>query len=370
VELRGRREKVTGIGVFTPAGVLARSSVAAGEIAQLYGLVGVRIGDVIGVPPASAGARQFAPPTLETVVLPADSAAKGALHAALGQLAEQDPLIGLRQDDLRGELSVSLYGEVQKEVIQATLAREYGVEVSFHETTVICIERLVGCGSAVEVIDVVPNPFLATVGLRVEPAPVGSGVIFRLEVELGSMPYAFIRAVEETVQLTLRQGLYGWQVPDCAVVLTHSGYWPRQSHAHGTFDKSMSSTAGDFRNLTPLVLMAALRQAGTRVYEPVHTFSLELPADCFGAVVPVLGQLRAVPLAPRAQGRLYLVTGTIPAARVHELQQRLPGLTGGEGVLESAFSHYEPAEGCPSRPRTDANPLDRDAYLLRVQHRV
>ena len=372
VELRGRSEKVTGIRVFTPGGLVARSSVVSGEIAQVLGLVGVRIGDAVGVPPAgpAGGAQQFAPPTLETVVAPADPAKTGLLHAALTQLAEQDPLIGLRQDDLRGELSVSLYGEVQKEVVQATLAREYGVEVSFRETTVICVERLVGCGSAFEIIDVAPNPFLATVGLRVEPAPVGAGVEFRLEVELGSMPYAFMRAVEETVHATLRQGLYGWQVPDCVVVLTHSGYWPRQSHAHATFDKSMSSTAGDFRNLTPLVLMAALRQAGTRVYEPVHTFSLEVPADCFGAVVPVLGQLRAVPLAPRAHGRVYLLTGSIPAARVHELQQRLPGLAGGEGVLETAFSHYELAEGFPSRPRTDANPLDREAYLLRVQRRV
>ena len=372
VELRGRLEKVTGIRVFTPGGLMARNCVVAGEIAQVLGLVGVRIGDAVGVAPAgpAGGARQFAPPTLETVVAPEDSAKIGLLHAALTQLAEQDPLIGLRQDDLRGELSVSLYGEVQKEVIQANLAREFGVEVSFRETTVICIERLVGCGSAFEIIDVAPNPFLATVGLRVEPAPVGAGVEFRLEVELGSMPYAFMRAVEETVHATLRQGLYGWQVPDCLVVMTHSGYWPRQSHAHATFDKSMSSTAGDFRNLTPLVLMAALRQAGTRVYEPVHTFSLEVPADCFGAVVPVLGQLRAVPLAPRAHGRVYLLTGSIPAARVHELQQRLPGLTGGEGVLETAFSHYELAEGFPSRPRTDANPLDRETYLLRVQRRV
>jgi hypothetical protein len=40
-----------------------------------------------------------------------------------------------------------------------------------------------------------------------------------------------------------------------AATMTHSGYWPRQSHAHATFDKSMSSTAGTFRLLTPLVLM-------------------------------------------------------------------------------------------------------------------
>jgi ribosomal protection tetracycline resistance protein len=370
VELRGIREKVTGIGVFTSAGVEPRGCVVAGEIAQLWGLAGARIGDPIGVPVASGGGQVFAPPTLETVVAPVDPADKGLLHAALTQLAEQDPLIGLRQDDLRGEISVSLYGEVQKEVVSATLTREFDVEVRFRETTVICIERLVGCGAAVEFIDVVPNPFLATVGLRVEPAPVGAGVQYRLEVELGSMPYALMRAIEETVHLTLRQGLYGWQIPDCVVVLTHTGYWPRQSHMHGSFDKSMSSTAGDFRNLTPLVLMTALRRAGTQVCEPVHTFTLELPAASYGAVLPVLGQLRAVPSAPAAHGGTYLLTGVIPAARVHELQQRLPGLTSGEGVLESAFSHYELAEGLPSRPRTDANPLDRAVYLLHVQRRV
>ena len=59
--------------------------------------------------------------------------------------------------------------------------------------------------------------------------------------------------------------------------MTHSGYCARQSHSHATFDKSMSSTAGDFRALTPIVLGRALREAGTTVHEPVHRFRLELP---------------------------------------------------------------------------------------------
>ena len=48
------------------------------------------------------------------------------------QLAEQDPLIAVRQDG--SVLSVSLYGEVQKEVIGATLAAEYGVVAEFRDT--------------------------------------------------------------------------------------------------------------------------------------------------------------------------------------------------------------------------------------------
>ena len=63
--------------------------------------------------------------------MPRRAADRGALHAALTQLAEQDPLIDLRRDELREELLVSLYGEVQKEVVQATLADDYGLEVEF-----------------------------------------------------------------------------------------------------------------------------------------------------------------------------------------------------------------------------------------------
>src|SRR5262249_13704008 len=118
-----------------------RPAVAAGEIGKLWGLAEVQIGDAIGLPAKAATEQQFAPPTLESVVAPACPDDGARLRIALGQLAEQDPLIAVRQDDERRELSVSLYGEVQKEVIQATLATDFGLEVSFRETTTICVER-------------------------------------------------------------------------------------------------------------------------------------------------------------------------------------------------------------------------------------
>ncbi|MFI1396095.1 GTP-binding protein [Streptomyces sp. NPDC020681] len=368
----GAEGKVTAVEVFDRGPAVRSAAVSAGQIGKLWGLGDIRIGDVIGVSKAAGPVDHFfAPPTLETVVVPGRPADKGAMHAALSRLAEQDPLINLRQDDIRQEVSLSLYGEVQKEVIQATLANDFGVDVTFRETTTICLERPNGTGAAFEIIDKDPNPFLATVGLRVDPAPVGSGVEFRLEVELGSMPYSFMTAVEETVKETLQQGIHGWQVTDCTVTMTHSGYWARQSHAHGTFDKSMSSTAGDFRNLTPLVLMSALQEAGTTVHEPMHRFVLELPADLLGPVLPVLARLRATAHTPVLGASTCTLEGEIPAARVHELQQQLPALSRGEGVLETAFERYQPVTGAiPNRPRTDHDPLDRKEYLLKVVRRV
>jgi len=363
---RGGEGKVTAISVFAPGQAARRRPAAAGEIGRLWGLAGIQVGDQIGTPRAHAEHR-FARPTLETVVVPCDPDGKGALRAALAQLAEQDPLINVRQDDIRQEISVSLYGEVQKEVIGATLAADFGVDVSFRETTTICIERPNGAGAAAERLHQPPNPFLATVGLRVEPAPAGSGVEFRIEVELGSMPLAFFRAVEDTVRETLQQGIYGWEVTDCRVVMTHSGYLGKHSLGHARFTKSLSSTGEDFRKLTPLVVMSALQRAGTVVCEPIHRFRLDASAGALGPLLAALTRLGAVPGAQTMRGGSVTLEGDIPAAQVHELRQQLPVLTRGEGVLECAFDRYASVSGeIPVRPRTGGNPLDRDAYLLRV----
>jgi len=155
------------------------------------------------------------------------------------------------------------------------------------------------------------------------------------------------------------------------VTLTRSQYIPPQGRRGVAFDPRISSSAGDFRGLTPLVLMSALRQARTVVCEPVHRFWLEIPAGALAAVLPLLAAHRAVPRGQEVRGGVCVLTGEIPAAQVHRMQQRLPALTRGEAVLDCAFSHHRPVTGPPpSRPRTGHNPLDRKEYLLRVMRRV
>ena len=146
----GGEGRVTGLSVFAPKGAARRASVSAGEIAKVSGLAGVQVGETIGEVPAAEAQHHFAPPTLESVVAPRHAADKGRLRVALAELAEQDPLINVRQDDGRGEIFVSLYGEVQKEVIGATLTRDYGIEVEIGETTTIYIQRPIGVGQAHE----------------------------------------------------------------------------------------------------------------------------------------------------------------------------------------------------------------------------
>jgi ribosomal protection tetracycline resistance protein len=298
--------------------------VPAGGIAFVTGLRGIRIGDRLGSATARPVLPRFRPPTMETVVTARDSV---ALFRALSELAEQDPLIGVRPGAAPGELTVSLYGEVQREVIAARLAEEYGVEAEFATPRVVCAERLVGVGHGLA--EIGKNTFAATVGLRVEPGPPDSGVRYRLAVERGSLPRAFMTAIEETVHATLRAGVHGWQVLDCLVTLTHTGYW------------SPISTAGDFRGLTPLVLMAALREAGTVVCEPWDRVELEISTDALSPVLAAVVRCGGLPDEPEVRGESTVVTALVPSARVRQVEQRLPGITGGSGVLTSRFDGYQ-----------------------------
>lgn len=361
----GRRSsKITGLEVYRGGRPEPADSLSAGQIGRLRWPTELRIGDVIGAP--VPGRRwSFDHPSLDTVITAESAEDTGRLFTALTRLAAQDPLIGVRQ--VGDELRLSLFGEVQKEVIETTLADEHGLRVRFSPTSVVCIERPVAAGEAVEVLYDDANPFLAGLGLRVEPGPIGSGVRYQVAGDrLGTMPIAFFRAVEETVPAALEHGPRGWPVRDCVVTVIATGYAPRQSHAHATFDKSMSSTGRDFRYVTPLVLATALQRAHTVVCEPVLRVRLEVPDDTLAAVLAVVVGLDGVPGAPTQRGDLAELEATLPARRLDLLTRRLPGLTRGEGVIESTLDHYDPVRGgpvpCASMP--EPNPYDRRGYLL------
>jgi ribosomal protection tetracycline resistance protein len=347
----GLAGKATSVAVFDRGPAVSRSQLAAGEIGKLWGLAGIQVGDRLGQPGHAGVRAQFPPPALESVVVAADPADRGRLRAALDQIAEQDPLISVRQDDERHEISVSLYGEVQKEVIQATLAADYGVAVTFRETTTIYVERPAGPGRAVEVLQSDGHPYSATVGLAVEPAPDGSGITFRLAVGPREIPLyiyktaaSFADSMTGYVRAALRTGRYGWQITDCAVTMTDSGYYVGDGPSKQVL-ATPKTTAADFRKLTPLVLRQALDRAGTVVCEPVARVRLEVPADRLGAVLAALARLRTAVQAFGPQGEETVIDADLPAASLRSLQDQLPELTSGEGILESSFSGYQPVRG-------------------------
>jgi ribosomal protection tetracycline resistance protein len=381
VRVGGRDDaKPTAIRVFAPAGAPRRDVLTAGEMGMIRGLGSVRVGDALGEPPpGEAVTARFPRPGLEAVVFARSQEQSGSLRAALGQLAEQDPLIDVRQDDSRHEISVSLYGEVQKEVIQATLERDYGVQAEFRETTTVCIERPIRTGEAEEIIrartktnitgrssPLSENPFKATVALRIDPAPPGSGVVFVNAVDdvrlvplyLFHTVDAFVAQMGAFVREALREGLAGWEVTDCRVTMVDCGY------------ASPVTSLADFRRVTHLVVAEALERAGTWVCEPLAEVVLEVPASAAHGVLASLGRLGGRVRGQFSVRGLARIDALMPVARIRALQSQLPGLTMGEGILETRPDGHQPiGDHPPRRDRSSPSPLERDAWLASLSQR-
>lgn len=120
--------------------------------------------------------------------------------------------------------------------------------------------------------------------------------------------------------------------------------------------------------------MALDRRLGITIKSAVGSFVIGDPAGHARHGATRAGQRCAWCRGPRRGSprsrAAYLLEGELPAG-VHDPQRQLPGLTRGDGVLESAFDHYRVVRGpAPSRSRTDHDPLNRKEYLLHVLRRV
>jgi ribosomal protection tetracycline resistance protein len=372
-QVNGSGDKITGIRFFDRGRWTPGDHLAATMIGKLWGLTRSQVGDPVGARRGGTLPAEFGLPTLESVLEPVHQRDQVALRHALAQLAEQDPLINVRIDESH-ELAVSLYGEVQREVLHATLRDDFGIDVVLRTATPLYVERPRRQGEAVEVLFGPRNPFRATIGLRVEPAPFGSGVAVVCDIDHRTVPLyvyrttaEFADAIEHYVVDTLREGLAGWQVTDCVVTVTRSGY---SSPDGPPSTNGPLSTAADFRKLTPMVLMAALERAGTDVCAPMSRVWIEAPSATIGGLLNVLGRLAADIGPPLVHGDDVVLDAVLSALDVQTLRQLLAGLTSGDGSLDAQPAGHRPVRGeRPSRRRTTVDPRDRDAYVAAVRPR-
>ncbi|HDR4495482.1 TPA: GTP-binding protein [Bacillus anthracis] len=349
------KEKIKKMCIFHNGDAVQTSTVPSGEFCKVWGLSDIKIGDIIGARTDYIKDIHFAEPQMEAAI---DAVPKERIHdlyAALMELCEEDPLIKVWKDDVHNELYIRLFGQVQKEVIETTLFEKYNLQVTFSNTRVVCIEKPIGIGISVEVMGEKTNPFYATVGFKVERGELNSGITYTLGVELGSLPLAFHKAIEDTVFQTLKQGLYGWEVTDISVTLTHTGY------------ASPVTTASDFRNVTPLVLMDALKKAETYVYEPVNAFELTVPEQAISTAMYKLAAIPATFAEPIFNNDSYQLTGSLPVAKTEHFKRMLHSFTEGEGIFTTKPAGFTKLMApLPTRKRVDYNPLNRKDYLLHV----
>jgi ribosomal protection tetracycline resistance protein len=115
--------------------------------------------------------------------------------------------------------------------------------------------------------------------------------------------------------------------------------------------------------------MRALKQAGTRLLEPMLSFMLQGDRRDYGRLAAMLNTARAQCAAPDFCGTQFTLCGMVPAATGMHLPVEIAHATSGRGTLSCEPSGYRPAPDTvqATRRRPPPDPRDESAFLLHLR---
>ncbi|MEE3922736.1 hypothetical protein V2I01_43275 [Micromonospora sp. BRA006-A] len=225
---------------------------------------------------------------------------------AWAELADEDPLVDLRLDE-QAEAVIRLHGEVQKEVLAALMEDRYGVRVRFSGTLTACIERVAGTGTAEERV--------RNAATRTWPGWGWASRPHRPGTASGSGPDRAGRLPRRSSRPPRRA--YGRAAAGPARL---AGHRLHRHHDGVPLPAPAEPPAPEVRQVdldgggglpqpAPVVVAAALRQAGTRVCQPIERFDVNL-RHAVETALALLGRLGAVVHDTAVAGGYPEVSGT------------------------------------------------------------
>ncbi|MGE5654959.1 MAG: hypothetical protein ACM3ZQ_12000, partial [Bacillota bacterium] len=330
-------------------GYFPTNSLSAGEIGLILGVDGGHPGEWLGE--AGTAATTLAQRALSVTVTPQSSADLTPLRDALMELCDEDPALNFVYQSKTREFALDIMGEIHQEVLQSVLVERFGINALFSPPRVIYREQPVGVGEGS--IRMFHSPWYACATFRVEPLPLGSGVVYESLVSTDWLYLRYQNEVRNAALGTLKQGLHGWEVTDCKLTLTDARCI------------SVTMPSSCFAPVIPMAVMDALAAAGTTLLEPMLSFEITAPAYSAGTILYDLQRMRAITELPVTSDNSFTLRGIVPLATSMGYAIRLASITGGTGVWLTQFHRYSP---CPLemgalRNRDGADPRNREEYM-------
>ncbi|MDK7336489.1 GTP-binding protein [Limosilactobacillus fermentum] len=260
--------------------------------------------------------------------------------AALRQLEDEEPLLGVVDDPATQRLYVQVMGEVQLEILTQRLEEEFGLTVGFDEERIRYQETLTTPIEGVGHFE--PLRHYAEVHLLLEPGSRGSGLTFASQCHVDVLSNAWQGQILTALKQRAHRGiLIGAPLTDVKVTLV------------GGKGSIVHTVGGDFRQAAWRALRQGLMEAGragNQLLEPWYNFQLLVPTEAVGHALTDLQRFGGEVSQPQAgPGDLVRLEGSGPVAKLRDYAATVRDYTHGQGQLT-----LTPAG---SRPVADPTPL-------------
>ena len=320
-------EKAEQIRVYSGTHYETLTEAGIGTVCAVTGLTHTRAGEGLGFEKAD-----FAPlsePVLSYAIRLPQGVDAFTAFSSFRRLEEEEPMFRFAFSSQSGEITVSVMGEVQLEVLAHRILETFGMEVTFGAGRVLYRETVADTVEGVGHFE--PLRHYSEVHLLLEPGERGSGMRFASDCDENELARNWQRLILTHLAEKTHVGvLTGAPLTDIKVTVVAGR--AHKKHTEG----------GDFREATYRALRQGLRKARCVLLEPWYSFTIELPEDCVGRAMSDVQRMGGRFGAPEQSGGTAHLTGTVPVSEMRLYALTLAGYTGGRGRLTLSLHGYEP----------------------------
>jgi elongation factor G len=312
------------------------SSAGPGEIVTVIGLKDARTGDTL----AANNDRivlesiEFPEPVLSVAVEPKTRSDQDKMDVALNRLADEDPTLRISTDEETSQVVLAGMGELHLDVIVERMRREFGLDVNVGNPRVAYRETVTRISEAQGrlVRQTGGHGQFGDCTLRIEPLPVGAGVVFESEITGSTLPREYFRPIEHGAREAASNGvLAGYPVTDIKIVLTDGSY------------HEVDSSEMAFNIAGSMAFKSAAARAGMAILEPIMKLEVITPSEFLGDVLADLNSRRSHIQNMEGQNETQVVNAFVPLAETFRYATDLRSRTTGRASFVMSLDHYDKA---------------------------
>lgn len=315
-------------------GKLTRKEYAkAGEIVSINGIDNISVGEYIVTKGhlnknIIKSSDNKSTPTLTTKVLFDNNINIKDIYDIFKMLNKEDPSLNLSYNEDLKEISISIMGQIQLEIIKEIVKERYNKEVDFGPCEVIYKETIedktIGVGHFE------PLKHYAEVVLKIEPNDRNCGIVFESMAHVDDLNKGYQNLIKSHIFERKHKGILGgYEITDIKITLITGK--AHNKHTEG----------GDFRQATYRAIRQGLENIDNILLEPYYNFKIQVENEYMGRVISDIQKMSGTFRLEQGKGNMSIIKGRGPVNEFINYPVEFISFTKGKGKINYCFDGYD-----------------------------